>query len=88
MSPGRTSPRSPKATALIARHPLEDVTMPFIRFSFLHQTFDVSKASRELGYVVRPFEETMRNTIEDHIRRGLAKAGTPALKAFQAAASA
>ncbi|MBI3073273.1 MAG: NAD-dependent epimerase/dehydratase family protein [Deltaproteobacteria bacterium] len=71
-----------EAAALVARHPLEDVTFPFIRFSFLYQAYDVSKAARELDYVVRPFEETVRDTILDHLKRGLAKPTTPTLRAY------
>lgn len=35
-----------------------------------HSRFDSSKAERELGVVFRPFEETLRDTFDDYVRRG------------------
>ncbi|MFK8002773.1 MAG: SDR family oxidoreductase [Polyangiales bacterium] len=35
-----------------------------------HSEFDSSKAERELGVVFRPFEETLRDTFDDYVRRG------------------
>jgi dihydroflavonol-4-reductase len=41
--------------------------------------FDTSKAERELGYVLRPFDETLRDTVRDLLDRGRYPARTPTL---------
>lgn len=63
-------------------HRLDDVTRPVFRMGYLYQFMDCSKAQRELGYVVRPFDETLRDTLRDHLARGAIAATTPELEAI------
>jgi dihydroflavonol-4-reductase len=71
-----------QALARLRPHPLEDLTLGVVRVAQMFLFFDVSKAQRELGYVVRPFEETLGDTLRDLVARGLFPARTPALAAL------
>lgn len=61
---------------------LEDLNRPFVRYTHLYSYFDVSKARRELGYEVRPFEETVADTVRDFLARGIFPAKTKELLAL------
>lgn len=79
-----------RISELVARvrpHSFEELNVPIVRFGQLFSYMDASKARNELGYTVRPFEETLRDTIADHVRRGLYPASTPELRALEGAAA-
>jgi dihydroflavonol-4-reductase len=69
-----------QAIAAITPHSLEELNLPMIRHGRLYSYYDSSKAVRELGYVVRPFDEMLRDTVRDHVDRRLAEARTPQLQ--------
>ena len=71
-----------QAVAKLVPHGLEDLTLGVVRVARKFLYFDVSRARSELGYEVRPFEETLRDTLRDLIDRGLHPARTPALAAL------
>ena len=71
-----------QALARLRPHGLEDLNLGVARVAKMFLYFDVSKAKRELGYVVRPFDETLRDTLRDLVDRGLYPARTPALAAL------
>jgi dihydroflavonol-4-reductase len=73
-----------EAVAAIAPHSLEDLNLVIIKHAKLFSYYDSSKAERELGYVVRPFDEMLRDTIRDQVSRGLAKPSTTQLQALTA----
>jgi len=43
-----------------------------------------AKAQRELGYTIRPVEESVRDTLRWYLARGTLRADTPALQALAA----
>jgi dihydroflavonol-4-reductase len=65
--------------ARVRPHGLEELNRAVARFAHLYAAYDVAKARRELDYVVRPFDETVRDTVRDFVTRGLHPARTPAL---------
>ena len=71
-----------QALARVRPHGLEDLTLGVARVARKYLFVDVSKARRELGYVVRPFDETLRDTLRDLVERGLFPARTQALAAL------
>jgi hypothetical protein len=73
-------------TSRIIEHPLEDLNRPVVRVGARWNYCDARKASAELGYALRPFEETVKDTLRDLAARGLAPAATPALQALAASA--
>jgi dihydroflavonol-4-reductase len=60
-----------EAAARVRPHGLEEVNFPVVAVARRWMWFDVSKAKRELGYVVRPLDETLRDTVRDLVERGL-----------------
>lgn len=73
--------------AKLFTHSLEEMNRPVVRVGTRFNYMDVRKAQKELGYVVPPIEETIRDTISDHLRRGLIAARTPELQKLKEAAS-
>lgn len=73
-----------EAFSLVREHPFEEFNRPVIRYSRLFNYVDSSKASRELGYAARSFEESVRDTVKDFLARGLIVADTPELQALAA----
>jgi dihydroflavonol-4-reductase len=65
--------------ARIRPHKLEELNRGIARWAGWTCYYDVAKARRELDYVVRPFDETVRDTVRDLVGRGLHPARTPAL---------
>ena len=72
-----------EALSRVVEHSFEDANLAVIRFGTLYGYCDVRKAQKELGYTVRPFEETVRDTLIDHVRRGIVAASTPELVALK-----
>lgn len=70
--------------ARLTPHRLEDLNVPFMRLATSYNFMDVRKAQVELGYRVRPFSQTVRDTLRDHLRRGLVRADTLPLRALAA----
>jgi dihydroflavonol-4-reductase len=68
-----------EAAAKVRPHGLEELNRGFVRWAKKWNYMDAGKAQRELDYVIRPFDETVRDTVRDFMRRGLVKAKTPAL---------
>jgi dihydroflavonol-4-reductase len=68
--------------ARVVHHSLEDFTRAMARVARMYLFMDPAKARRELGYVVRPFDESLRDTVRDLVDRGLFPARTPALAAL------
>jgi dihydroflavonol-4-reductase len=60
--------------AWVRPHGLEELNRGVIRSGRMWHHFDPAKARRELDYVVRPFDETARDTVRDLTARGLAPA--------------
>jgi dihydroflavonol-4-reductase len=73
--------------ARFREHPYEEVSRPFIKFSARYAFCDAAKAARELGYQVRPFEDSLRDTVKDFLDRGIVEPTTPALRALAGAAT-
>ncbi len=76
-----------EALARVRPHGLEEMSLPLIRMARLYGYTDVRKAQKALGYIVRPVEETVRDTIADHARRGVLEPKTPELRALAEAAA-
>jgi dihydroflavonol-4-reductase len=55
-----------------------------LRASALYTFVTSAKAQRELGYTIRPFEESARDTLRWYLRAGKLRASTPELKALEA----
>jgi dihydroflavonol-4-reductase len=70
--------------AKLREHPLEEVNRPVLRYGELFAWYDVTRAERALGYTPRPFEETLRDTVVDHLRTGRFPARTTRLEALLA----
>jgi dihydroflavonol-4-reductase len=71
-----------EAAAMLAPHPLEELTLVTATYASRFNYCDATRAERELGYRPRPFEETLRDTVVDFLDRGLAKASTDKLRAL------
>jgi dihydroflavonol-4-reductase len=54
-----------------------------LRASALYTFVTSAKAQRELGYTIRPFEETARDTLRWYVQSGVLRATTPELKALE-----
>jgi dihydroflavonol-4-reductase len=54
-----------------------------LRAGALYTFVTSAKAQRELGYTIRPFEETARDTLRWFVQSGTLRATTPELKAMQ-----
>ncbi len=63
-------------------HPFEALNLAVVRHGQLFTFARVDKAARELGYQVRDFHGTLRDTVADHLARGAAPATTPQLRAL------
>jgi dihydroflavonol-4-reductase len=72
--------------AAVKSHGLEELNRPVLRLATRYMFMDPTKAQRELGYVVRPMDEMLRDTVADHVARGLVPTKrAPALTAAAAA---
>jgi dihydroflavonol-4-reductase len=60
------------------------LTVDLVRATALHTWVTSARAERELGYTIRPFEETVRDTLRYYLRAGLLEARTPELRALAA----
>lgn len=69
--------------SVFGEHKFETLNLPNVRYMNQYCYGDSQKAARELGYVARPFAETLRDTMADHLRRGLVEATTPQLVALK-----
>ncbi|HZU98629.1 MAG TPA: SDR family NAD(P)-dependent oxidoreductase [Planctomycetota bacterium] len=76
-----------EAASLVKEHSLEEINRPVVRYGRLFNYTDSTKARRELGYEVRPFEESIRDTVKDFLARGLVEAKTPELEALATASA-
>lgn len=74
-----------EVAALFAQHRFEEFNRPLVYYSSLWGYTSPAKAERELGYRVRPVEESLRDTVKDFLSRGLVEASTPELRAIAAA---
>jgi dihydroflavonol-4-reductase len=61
-------------------HPLEDLSLATVRWGALFTYCSSAKAERELAYRARDFTATLRDTIVDLLRRGVARPITPELR--------
>jgi dihydroflavonol-4-reductase len=68
-----------EAAARIHRHGLEELSRGVVAWARRYAFMDSGKAQRELDYVVRPFDETVRDTVRDFVQRGLVLPRTSAL---------
>ena len=71
-----------EAVSLLVEHKLEDVNRPLVRYAARWAFSDCSKARRDLGYTVTPFDDALRETITDLIARGHARVQTPEVAAM------
>jgi dihydroflavonol-4-reductase len=88
----RPPPRLPWAVARLATRGLAlaarlgagatPVSDALLRSSRLYTFVTSARAQRELGYTIRPFEETVRDTLRWYVARGTLPADTPELKAL------
>lgn len=90
--PKRLPPFLPTALALlsegiakIAEHGLEEVNRVVVKHGALFNWVDSSKAERELGYRIRPLEDSLRDTLRDFLARGVFPAKTEKLRALSEA---
>jgi dihydroflavonol-4-reductase len=84
-----------ESAAAFAEHPFEELNLSVVSHGQMFTFANVSKAMRELGYQVRDFRCTLRDTLADHLSRGAAPrrvspagAGARSLSPLEAAASA
>jgi dihydroflavonol-4-reductase len=73
-----------EAGAAFARHPFEDFNLGVVRWASLYNYCSARKAEQELGYRSRPLQETLADTVVDHLRRGAAQPTTPELRTLLA----
>jgi len=90
--PGRLPPVLPAALALLSEgvarlvpHGLEEVNRAVVKHGALYNWVDSSRAERELGYRIRPLEESLRSTLKDFLSRGVFPANTDKLRALSEA---
>lgn len=69
-----------EAASVFGPHPLEDLTLPVVRWGALHGYASSRKAEHVLGYRRRDFRDTLRDTIVDLLERRAAYAATPQLR--------
>ena len=76
-----------RALGLAARvgGPRPPVTLELLEASALYTFVTSAKAQRELGYAVRPFEDTARDTLRWYLSRGELRPATPELEGLAAA---
>jgi dihydroflavonol-4-reductase len=60
------------------------LTVDLVRSSALYTFVTSAKAQRELGYAIRPFEESARDTLRWYVAEGKLEAATPELRAIAA----
>jgi dihydroflavonol-4-reductase len=58
------------------------MTRDLVRAAALYTFVSSAKAERELGYHIRPFDDMVRDTLRDFVRRGRLQATTPELKSL------
>jgi dihydroflavonol-4-reductase len=68
-----------EAAARVRRHGLEELNRGVVKWARRYAFMDSGKARRELDYVVRPFDESVRDTVRDFVQRGLVLTTTSAL---------
>jgi dihydroflavonol-4-reductase len=75
-----------RALALAARlgGPQPPVTPDLLQASALYTFVTSAKAQRELGYTIRPFEDSVRDTLRWYLSRGELSPSTPELEALAA----
>jgi dihydroflavonol-4-reductase len=75
-----------RAMQLAARlgAPAPAVTLDLLRASRLYTFVTSARAQRELGYTIRPFEDSVRDTLRWYVARGALAPATPELKALAA----
>jgi dihydroflavonol-4-reductase len=75
-----------RAMTLAARlgAPAPAVTLDLIEASRLYTFVTSAKAQRELGYTIRPFEDSVRDTLRWYVARGALRPETAELKALAA----
>jgi dihydroflavonol-4-reductase len=62
----------------------ERVTSPdLMQASALYTFVTSAKAQRELGYAIRPFDETLRDTLRWFLQAGVVPPATPELRALE-----
>ena len=78
-----------RALALTARlgGPAPAVPDDLLRASRLYTFVTSAQAQRELGYTIRPFEDSVRDTLRWYLGRGELRATTPELQALAAEAA-
>ena len=77
-----------RAMLLAARlgGPAPATTLDLLRASRLYTFVTSARAQRELGYTVRPFEDSVRDTLRWYLARGALRPDTPELRALSAGA--
>lgn len=75
-----------RALGLAARlgAPAPAVTLDMLQASRLYTFVTSAKAQRELGYAIRPFEDSVRDTLRWYLARGVLRPDTAELKALAA----
>jgi dihydroflavonol-4-reductase len=71
-----------EALGIVRRHPYEELNLTSVAFGSRFNYCSSDKAARELGYLPRDIDHTLRATIVDHLRRSAAPARTPELEAL------
>jgi len=71
-----------EAVSALTPHPLDELTLVTATYAARFNYCDAARAEKELGYRPRAFEETLRDTVIDLVRRGLAPASTDRLLAM------
>ena len=67
-------------------HRKTDLSRDLVRAARLYTWVDSSKAKKDLGYVIRPFEESLADTLRFFLKTNRLRASTPELKALAASA--
>jgi dihydroflavonol-4-reductase len=74
-----------EGVAKLVPHSLEEVNRAVVKHGALFNWVDSSKAERELGYRIRPLEESLTDTLRDFLARGVFPAKTEKLRALREA---
>lgn len=69
-----------EAASVFGPHPLEDLSLPVVRWGALFTYTSASKAEQALGYQRREFRDTLRDTIAYLLERSAAYPTTPQLR--------
>jgi dihydroflavonol-4-reductase len=64
--------------------PAPSINIELLRASALYTFVTSAKAQRELGYTIRPFEASVRDTLRWFVEAGVLRPTTPELKALAA----